>query len=67
MKKIGERKNYTVNDVALITDKDGVHRVGNESEANAVTLHLYSPPFQTCYKYDDNTSEATEVPMNFSD
>lgn len=65
MEKIDDR-DYTIDNVALITDKDGVHRVGNRSHVDkAVTLHLYSPPFTTCHKYDDDTSKETEVPMGF--
>nr|XP_022308663.1 cysteine dioxygenase type 1-like isoform X1 [Crassostrea virginica]XP_022308664.1 cysteine dioxygenase type 1-like isoform X2 [Crassostrea virginica] len=65
MIKIADR-DYKVDDVALITDNDGVHRVGNRSHVEkAVTLHLYSPPFSTCHKYDDKSSKETEVPMGF--
>jgi hypothetical protein len=47
-------------------DEDGFHRVGNKSHVDgAVTLHLYSPPFSKCRKFDDDTSNATEVPMGF--
>ncbi|XP_061167278.1 cysteine dioxygenase type 1-like [Saccostrea echinata] len=65
MEKIADRV-YKLNDVAHITDEDGLHRVGNKSHVDgAVTLHLYSPPFSTCRKYDDDTSKYTEVPMRF--
>ena len=49
-----------------LPDNDGVHRVGNRSHVEkALTLHLYSPPFSTCHKYDDKSSKETEVPMGF--
>ncbi|XP_062620637.1 cysteine dioxygenase-like [Saccostrea cucullata] len=65
MEKIDDRV-YKLNDVAHITDADGLHRVGNKSHVNgAVTLHLYSPPFSTCKKYDDDTGKSTEVPMGY--
>ncbi|XP_048750930.1 cysteine dioxygenase type 1-like [Ostrea edulis] len=65
MEKIDDRT-HKLNDVAHITDEDGFHRVGNKSHVDgAVTLHLYSPPFSTCRKFDDDTSKPTEVPMGF--
>ncbi|XP_062611051.1 cysteine dioxygenase type 1-like [Saccostrea cucullata] len=65
MKKIEDRV-YTLDDVAHITDADGLHRVGNKSHVDgAVTLHLYSPPFSSCKKYDDDTGKSTEVPMGY--
>ncbi|XP_062603017.1 cysteine dioxygenase type 1-like [Saccostrea cucullata] len=57
---------YSLNDVALITDADGLHRVGSKSQTEgAVTLHLYSPPFSSCRTYDDDTGKSTEVSMEF--
>ncbi|XP_061190959.1 cysteine dioxygenase type 1-like [Saccostrea echinata] len=65
MEKIEDRV-YKLNDVAHITDADGLHRVGNKSHVEgAVTLHLYSPPFSSCKKYDDETGKSTEVPMGY--
>jgi len=38
--------------VAYISDKVGMHRISNESHSiQAVSLHLYSPPYQTCKSY----------------
>eukprot|EP00911_Craspedida_sp_UC1_P002776 UC1_evm1s2032 len=40
------------NDIIYINDTIGLHRVGNPSHADtAVSLHVYSPPFQYCNVY----------------
>ena len=37
------------NAVAYMSDELGLHRVENTSQSDgAVSLHLYSPPFQSC-------------------
>uniref|UniRef100_A0A668ATH9 Cysteine dioxygenase n=1 Tax=Myripristis murdjan TaxID=586833 RepID=A0A668ATH9_9TELE len=44
------------NKVAYINDSIGLHRVENASHTEgAVSLHLYSPPFQTCQTFDQRT------------
>jgi len=41
-------------DVCYISDEVGLHRVSNPSHTEgAVSLHLYSPPFQFCKSYCD--------------
>ncbi|KAM9822240.1 cysteine dioxygenase type 1 [Syngnathus typhle] len=54
------------NSVAYINDKIGLHRVENVSHTEgSVSLHLYSPPFQTCKVFDQRTSHTTEAKMTF--
>ncbi|XP_049620073.1 cysteine dioxygenase type 1 [Syngnathus scovelli] len=63
-----ERSNRTLenNSVAYINDKIGLHRVENASHTEgSVSLHLYSPPFQTCKVFDQRTSHTTEAKMTF--
>eukprot|EP00743_Colponemidia_sp_Colp-15_P002190 GILK01002376.1.p1 GENE.GILK01002376.1~~GILK01002376.1.p1 ORF type:complete len:222 (-),score=28.59 GILK01002376.1:225-890(-) len=39
--------------VSYITDYIGIHKMENPDEdAQAITLHLYSPPFSTCKRID---------------
>lgn len=47
------------NDVAYISDQVGMHRIANASHTiPAVSLHLYSPPYQKCKSYCDVTGTA---------
>ncbi|XP_029916691.1 cysteine dioxygenase type 1 [Myripristis murdjan] len=54
------------NKVAYINDSIGLHRVENASHTEgAVSLHLYSPPFQTCQTFDQRTGHKNTVQMTF--
>ncbi|XP_018529918.1 cysteine dioxygenase type 1 [Lates calcarifer] len=54
------------NKVAYINDSIGLHRVENASHTEgAISLHLYSPPFQTCQTFDQRTGHRTTVKMTF--
>lgn len=49
-----------------ILDSIGLHRVENVSHTeSAVSLHLYSPPFQTCQTFDQRTGHKNTVKMTF--
>jgi cysteine dioxygenase len=49
---------YSDNQLAYITDTMGYHKVGNPTNALAVTLHLYAPPFSECTIWcDENKSK----------
>lgn len=49
-----------------ISDSIGLHRVENVSHTEcAVSLHLYSPPFQTCQTFDQRTGHRNAVKMTF--
>ncbi|KAL1454349.1 hypothetical protein WDU94_010618 [Cyamophila willieti] len=54
------------NDVCYINDSIGLHKVGNSSpHSTAVSLHLYSPPFDMCSSFDPHTGRKTQVLMSF--
>nr|XP_057926413.1 cysteine dioxygenase type 1 [Doryrhamphus excisus] len=54
------------NKVAYINDSIGLHRVENVSHTEgSVSLHLYSPPFQTCQVFDQRTSHKSTAQMTF--
>ncbi|XP_061881504.1 cysteine dioxygenase type 1-like [Entelurus aequoreus] len=54
------------NTVAYINDSIGLHRVENVSHTEgSVSLHLYSPPFQTCQVFDQRTSHKSTAQMTF--
>lgn len=54
------------NQCAYINDSLGLHRVENVSHTEtAVSLHLYSPPFQTCRTFDQRTGHNNSVRMTF--
>ncbi|XP_053146691.1 cysteine dioxygenase type 1 isoform X1 [Hemicordylus capensis] len=54
------------NHCAYINDSIGLHRVENPSHTEtAVSLHLYSPPFETCHAFDQRTGHKQKVKMTF--
>ncbi|KAH0628145.1 hypothetical protein JD844_008928 [Phrynosoma platyrhinos] len=54
------------NQCAYINDTIGLHRVENPSHTEtAVSLHLYSPPFESCYTFDQRTGHKQRVKMTF--
>lgn len=56
----------TENKVAYINDSIGLHRVENGSHTEgAISLHLYSPPFQMCQTFDQRTGHKNTVQMTF--
>ena len=53
-------------DVMYINDTIGLHRVENESHSEpAVSLHLYSPPFDMCRSFDERTGRAINCKVTF--
>ena len=51
--------------VAYINDSIGLHKVGNPSmDVPAITLHLYSPPFQDCRVWVENNNDDNNVGSN---
>lgn len=57
---------YDRNQVAYICDELGLHRVENPSNVDkAVTLHLYSPPFEECDTFDEKTGHKNKVHVTF--
>ncbi|NXP45779.1 CDO1 dioxygenase, partial [Heliornis fulica] len=54
------------NHCAYINDSIGLHRVENISHTeSAVSLHLYSPPFDSCNTFDQRTGHKHKVKMTF--
>ena len=51
---------------SVCQDSIGLHRVENVSHTEpAVSLHLYSPPFDTCHAFDQRTGHKNRVTMTF--
>ncbi|KAJ1725231.1 hypothetical protein LPJ53_000560 [Coemansia erecta] len=49
------------NSVAYMHDNIGLHRIGNPSTKHkAVSLHLYSPPYNMCKTFNENTGASAE-------
>jgi len=57
---------YKVGEVAYIHDTIGLHRIENNSHSQpAVSLHLYSPPFEMCKSFDERTGKSTDCQVIF--
>lgn len=51
---------------SAFTDSIGLHRVENPSIADpAISLHLYSPPFNKCSIFDKQTGKRSNVEVTF--
>jgi len=60
------RSRLPCNGVCYINDSLGLHRVSNPSHADgAVSLHVYSPPFDTCQIFDESTGRKTRCNVTF--
>lgn len=61
-----KRTDIQKNDVAYINDSLGLHRVENPSHANqAVSLHLYCPPFDACSVFNQRTGQRSIAKVTF--
>ncbi|XP_066269906.1 cysteine dioxygenase type 1-like isoform X1 [Branchiostoma lanceolatum] len=61
-----ETHSYGKDSVAYINDSMGLHRVENSSHTNtAVSLHLYSPPFDMVECFDQRTGHRKKVRVTF--
>lgn len=57
---------YHRDQVAYINDSKGLHRVENKSHSDrATSLHLYSPPFNSCQCFDQRTGHVTTGTVTF--
>jgi len=57
---------YKKDMVTYINDTLGLHRVENVSHTDkAVSLHLYSPPFEECHTFDQRTGHQAVVKITF--
>jgi len=54
--------------IAFIKDSLGFHKVGNPGIKPAVTIHLYSPPFQSCRLWlDENRKPCQSCICHYSE
>ncbi|XP_046332372.1 cysteine dioxygenase type 1-like [Haliotis rufescens] len=57
---------YNKGQTAYISDELGLHRVENPSHSDrAISLHLYSPPFDECECFDQKTGHCTKSKVTF--
>ncbi|XP_052096557.1 cysteine dioxygenase type 1-like [Mytilus californianus] len=55
-----------LNEVGYMSDKLGIHRIENPSHTdNAVSLHLYCPPFDECQSFDQFTGHKRNAAITF--
>ena len=63
---VSQVNDYPKDGVTYINDSMGLHRVENPSHSDrAVSMHLYSPPFQTCRTFDQRTGHQNTVKVTF--
>ncbi|KAJ9081895.1 hypothetical protein DSO57_1010105 [Entomophthora muscae] len=53
--------NYQPNQVTYMHDKLGLHRVGNTTNANSLSLHLYTPPITHAITFQESTSQPRQA------
>ncbi|XP_033625299.1 cysteine dioxygenase type 1-like [Asterias rubens] len=62
----GAESTYNRDQVTYINDKHGLHRIENQSHTDtACSLHLYSPPFDSCLSFDQRTGKSHTVKVTF--
>jgi len=59
-------KNYEEGECTYINDDIGYHKISNKTNNNSVTLHLYSPPFNSCriWNSEDNINDFSNIKIN---
>lgn len=58
--------NSTIIFDGMISDELGIHRIENPSHTdNAVSLHLYCPPFDECQTFDQFTGHKRSAEVTF--
>jgi cysteine dioxygenase len=65
--KLAETSNICLNNgVTYMDDSLGYHKVGNPStEIDAITMHLYSPPYEKCRVwFDTEDSEKSSIAVS---
>lgn len=53
--KVSAKSLLKCNEVTYISDKIGLHRVGNLTDKPAISIHLYTPPYSKCKLFDEDT------------
>ncbi|KAK9322545.1 RmlC-like cupin domain-containing protein [Lipomyces orientalis] len=65
--EIERRVVYHENEVAYMHDKIGLHRISNETQKPAVSLHLYTPPWAAkygCLAFDERTGKQVKINLS---
>ncbi|KAK9248113.1 RmlC-like cupin domain-containing protein [Lipomyces tetrasporus] len=65
--EIDRRVVYHENEVTYMHDKLGLHRISNETQKPAVSLHLYTPPWAAkygCLAFDERTGKQIKVNLS---
>jgi cysteine dioxygenase len=59
-------KKYEEGVCTYINDDIGYHKISNTTNNNSVTLHLYSPPFNSCriWNSEDNINDFSNIKIN---
>jgi len=64
---VKETKILKTNDVGFMSDSIGLHRMENHDHAMpAISLHLYSPPYNECTVFDQRTSQQSKSSVCFT-
>ena len=61
---------FSTGEETFIEDKLGYHKVGNAGNELAISMHLYSPPFEQCRIWmdeGDGRKSSTSCMCNFSE
>jgi len=68
--KLKETENFDLSDclTAKVELEEPIHQILNlpEFESRAVSLHIYSKPFETCLSYCRDTDTFKEVPLFYT-
>ncbi|KAK9374547.1 RmlC-like cupin domain-containing protein [Lipomyces chichibuensis] len=65
--QVERRVEYHENEVTYMHDKIGLHRISNETEKPAVSLHLYTPSWAAkygCLAFDERTGKQIKVKLS---
>ncbi|VDI19929.1 cysteine dioxygenase [Mytilus galloprovincialis] len=61
-----KKSRLDLNEVGYMSDELGIHRIENPSHTdNAVSLHLYCPPFDECQTFDQFTGHKRSAEVTF--
>jgi cysteine dioxygenase len=65
LERTGGAQRATVGNLDLQQGDDGIHRVSNPFDEPAVSLHIYSRPYDSCIAYDLERARAREMPLRY--
>jgi cysteine dioxygenase len=63
--KLIKARDLKPGEVAFINDKIGMHKVENATDRQAVTLHCYIPPYQSCRCFLEDRAKSCTATMTF--